>query len=302
MRFYFILLLAVVGFLTLTQTQSVVDVAFVIGIVVGSDFLYKHYPAKKSSKPKKINSKQLAYWMKKYEEENGSIVAFLTDNFWQNNKFSSEYVKNRVVDIENEEQFMIFADKLFRNKKPLDLIFFTDGGSIQTSDTIFKVLLKYTKPKRYHIPYYSYSAGTMVALTGDVLHMNKYSFLGPVDPQIDHGEESYSSAIFLKLLQKKNENLGDETLIQCLDAETFHKDNIENVKYIVKNKIKTDKQTDKAIEELCSGKYPHHKQFFRSDLRKMGLKVNGVKSKMNKLFKQFIKLKKKFEDENTTTN
>ena len=35
------------------------------------------------------------------------------------------------------------------------------------------------------IPNYAYSAGTVLAMSGDAIHMDYYSRLGPIDPQIE---------------------------------------------------------------------------------------------------------------------
>lgn len=38
------------------------------------------------------------------------------------------------------------------------------------------------------MPNYAYSAGTILVLSGDEIHMDYYSVLGPIDPQVDSGD------------------------------------------------------------------------------------------------------------------
>lgn len=56
------------------------------------------------------------------------------------------------------------------------------------------------------IPNYAYSAGTVFALSGDAIHMDYYSRLGPIDPQIRSTRGRMVSA--LGHLEKYNELIG----------------------------------------------------------------------------------------------
>lgn len=67
----------------------------------------------------------------------------------------------------------------------LVLLITTEGGYIETVQRIVETL-------RYHytyigciIPNYAYSAGTVLAMSGDDIFMDYYSRLGPIDPQVD---------------------------------------------------------------------------------------------------------------------
>lgn len=59
----------------------------------------------------------------------------------------------------------------------------TPGGYIEVVERIVSVFRKYYKEVEYIIPNFAYSAGTVLALSGDEIHMNYYSILGPIDPQ-----------------------------------------------------------------------------------------------------------------------
>jgi hypothetical protein len=60
----------------------------------------------------------------------------------------------------------------------------TDGGSIEVSHRIVDTLRHHYDYVIFVIPNYAYSAGTVLALSGNEIWMDYYSRLGPIDPQI----------------------------------------------------------------------------------------------------------------------
>jgi hypothetical protein len=74
--------------------------------------------------------------------------------------------------------------KVGRHKKGKVLVILqTDGGLIETARRIADTLHHNYRSVEYFIPNYAYSAGTVLAMSGDVIHMDHYSVLGPIDPQ-----------------------------------------------------------------------------------------------------------------------
>ena len=59
----------------------------------------------------------------------------------------------------------------------------TPGGYIETVERIVAVLRRHYDVVEFVIPNYAYSAGTVLALSGDEIYMDYYSVLGPIDPQ-----------------------------------------------------------------------------------------------------------------------
>jgi hypothetical protein len=59
----------------------------------------------------------------------------------------------------------------------------TTGGFIEVVERIVSVFRRHYKRVVFIIPNYAYSAGTVLALSGDDIYMNYYSILGPIDPQ-----------------------------------------------------------------------------------------------------------------------
>jgi len=59
----------------------------------------------------------------------------------------------------------------------------TPGGFIETVERIVAVFRRHYDQVEFVIPNFAYSAGTVLALSGDEIHMDYYSVLGPIDPQ-----------------------------------------------------------------------------------------------------------------------
>ena len=68
-----------------------------------------------------------------------------------------------------------------RNK--LVVLLETPGGFIETVERIVSVFRKHYEIVEFVIPKFAYSAGTVLALSGDEIYMDYYSVLGPIDPQ-----------------------------------------------------------------------------------------------------------------------
>lgn len=82
------------------------------------------------------------------------------------------------------------SDRIYRSlnqdkSKDVLLIIFTSGGQIEPAYLISKCCKEYSKNKFVVvIPRKAKSAGTLIALGGDEIHMGSMSQLGPIDPQI----------------------------------------------------------------------------------------------------------------------
>lgn len=60
----------------------------------------------------------------------------------------------------------------------------TNGGSIETVQRIVEMLRHHYDHIGFIIPNYAFSAGTVLAMSGDEIFMDYYSRLGPIDPQV----------------------------------------------------------------------------------------------------------------------
>ncbi len=118
---------------------------------------------------------------------------------------ASQTVEDRLDwDLSNLEKFFradcltyvgpiaFFADDAIReavegigNKKAKKLAFIlqTGGGFAETARRISDTLRHHYKTVDFIVPNFAMSAGTILALSGDDIHMDYYSVLGPIDPQ-----------------------------------------------------------------------------------------------------------------------
>lgn len=79
--------------------------------------------------------------------------------------------------------------KSLRGQKKRKLVVFveTNGGFVETVERMVSVFRKHYDTVEYVVPNCAYSAGTILVMSGDEIHMDYYSVLGPIDPQMESG-------------------------------------------------------------------------------------------------------------------
>lgn len=70
-------------------------------------------------------------------------------------------------------------------QKSLTIIVTTPGGYIDVVHRIVDTIRHHYNHVDFVVPNYAFSAGTIMVMSGDAIHMDYYSRLGPIDPQID---------------------------------------------------------------------------------------------------------------------
>lgn len=85
----------------------------------------------------------------------------------------------------------------------LVILLTTPGGFLEPVQRMVATIRRHYRIVDFVIPNYAYSAGTVFALSGDAIHMDYYSRLGPIDPQIRSTKGRMVSA--LGHLEKYNE-------------------------------------------------------------------------------------------------
>ncbi len=71
----------------------------------------------------------------------------------------------------------------------------TSGGYIEVVQRIVDTLRKFYTLIDFVVPNYAYSAGTVLAMSGDAIYMDYYSRLGPIDPQVETQSGKMVSAL-----------------------------------------------------------------------------------------------------------
>ncbi len=92
----------------------------------------------------------------------------------------------------------------------LAVVLETNGGFVEVVERISEVFRHHYEKVIFVVPNAAYSAGTVLALSGDAIYMDYYSVLGPIDPQIMSVEGRIVPAIgyleeYEKLLAKSRD-------------------------------------------------------------------------------------------------
>jgi hypothetical protein len=103
----------------------------------------------------------------------------------------------------------------------LAVLLTTGGGVIEVVPRIVDVLRRHYGIVDFVVPNYAYSAGTVLVMSGDSIHMDSYSRLGPIDPQVVRNDGSQVPALgylerYNKLLRKANDGRASTAEIQLL--------------------------------------------------------------------------------------
>ncbi|MDH5398406.1 MAG: hypothetical protein OEX02_09680 [Cyclobacteriaceae bacterium] len=101
-------------------------------------------------------------------------------------------------------------------KDRINIILTTGGGSAGVVERYVNILRNHYDEVNFIVPDYAYSAGTIFCMSGDSIHMDYFSVLGPIDPQVQNREGKLVAA--LGYLDKINELLAkaqNNTLTQA---------------------------------------------------------------------------------------
>lgn len=91
-------------------------------------------------------------------------------------------IRNAVEDIDNKNDKLVFVLE-------------TPGGFAETARRISDTLRHHYKTVDFLVPSYAMSAGTILVMSGDAIHMDYYSVLGPIDPQIEDRDNKLIPAL-----------------------------------------------------------------------------------------------------------
>jgi len=105
-------------------------------------------------------------------------------------------------------------------RKRLCIILTTGGGSAIAVERYVNMVRHHYEEVNFIIPDYAYSAGTIFCMSGDEIHMDYYSVLGPIDPQVQNKEGKLVAA--LGYLDKVNELI-----------EKSQNDTLSNAEFII---------------------------------------------------------------------
>ena len=177
----------------------------------------------------------------------------------------------RVIDFENEKD----VSKLLRKiKNNVNFIIHTDGGETDIANYLTYILKQNKINTTTYIPEKALSAGSFMALCSNIIHMNWYSCMGPIDTQLDYNysdssdDESYESypAKFIKNVKSKENAL---TRLKAMEANSYHEDDL-----FILNKLFKGKKRDLIIKHFLDTELSHSIRYGPKDLSQFGLNIS----------------------------
>lgn len=99
----------------------------------------------------------------------------------------------------------------------LYVILTTRGGSAEMVERYVNILRHHYQEINFIVPDHAYSAGTIFCMSGDSIHMDYSSVLGPIDPQVPNKDNKFVAA--LGYLDKVNEFIAKAAAGNLTNAE-----------------------------------------------------------------------------------
>lgn len=211
---------------------------------------------------------------------------------------------------------VLFREAIDAMRQPksekLVVILETEGGFIEVVERMVVTMRQHYKTVDFVVPNFAMSAGTVLVMSGDAIHMDYFSILGPIDPQIPRPDGSFVPAVgylkqFERLIQKANQNLLNQAeatfLVEKFDpAELYQYERSEALsvsllkewlaKYKFKNWHTTEtkrtpvdqKTREQRAEQIATilkdtDRWHSHGRGISADvLRSIGLQINDFQS------------------------
>lgn len=132
----------------------------------------------------------------------GDVLAYLGPVY----PFAADWIKYGLETIEGEKSRTLFV------------FLETNGGYVESAERIANVLRHHYKRVEFLVPSFAMSAGTVLVMSGDAIHMDYSSVLGPIDPQIQR-EPNQAFIPALGYIEKFNELVDKSAQGQLTMAE-----------------------------------------------------------------------------------
>jgi membrane-bound ClpP family serine protease len=151
-------------------------------------------------------------------------------------------------------------------RKALWVFLETSGGYITVAERIARIFRHHYRVVEFVVPTYAMSAGTVLVMSGDAIHMDYASTLGPIDPQVQNRSGQWVPALgyleqFDRLVKKSAEGTLTTAelafLVQNFDAAELYRYEQERElsialleEWLVDYKFKNWKRTETRQERV----------------------------------------------------
>ncbi len=167
----------------------------------------------------------------------------------------------------------------------LDIILHTPGGDALGADQIVRALKAHKGRKTFFVPYDAFSAGTIMALTGEEIFLSPIGSLGPIDVQINR----IPAARLAYVLQSKPARLIDDDMlaIASLARDRIVEDHRRAVASMKGNYSRG--RARRIARTLNDGYLSHGFPIMYEEARKIGLNVKlGVPEEVFTIVDSFL--------------
>lgn len=172
--------------------------------------------------------------------------------------------------------------------KPVDLILHTPGGYALAAQMMAMAIKFHPAKVTVLVPFYAMSGGSLMSLAASEIRMERYSVLGPVDPQIPTPDGMWPASALATLINTKPiQNVTDRMVVMS-DVANLETENAKAfVMWLLDGKM--DKQQAERVADFLARGYMSHATPITLDVaRALGLNVvEGIPEKVYELFKTF---------------
>jgi len=209
-----------------------------------------------------------------FEHERGSKAITLIHRHepWEDDQ--------QYITVEDSE-FVLMQIRHTPRDVPIDLIIHTPGGLALAAEMIAMAVKDHPARVTAIIPFYAMSGGTLIALAADEIRMERFTTLGPVDPQI----MGYPAAALLRVLaQKPIEAVSDEIIVRA-EVARLAMQNVQGfVRWLLEGRLPRE-QAMRLADYLTGGYLAHDTPITLDAVAGFGLRVTeGVPALVYDLF------------------
>lgn len=155
---------------------------------------------------------------------------------------------------------------------PLDVVLHTPGGVSFHGQQIARALKAHKGRKTVFVPYFAWSAGTLIALAADEIVMSEHAALGPIDTQYDGVP---ASAWISVAKQKPRKKLEDQTLLYAQTCERLIADDHAKAVELMRG-VYPPRLAARIVRTLNEGTLTHGYPITFQGARALGLKVSNA--------------------------
>lgn len=211
-------------------------------------------------------------------------------NYIKSIMFSDVHYNVIVYDIDDCTGISLCIRNAYINKKNILMFIETNGGDLISSDTIITTMRTYSEPVKDRpeltihcvIEAHATSAGTMLALESDVIIMDTFAVMSPVDTQLEADIEIESGCMIstktckdaLNEYESQKLDVSYEDYLHMKNSAHYYDDCVRRFKQLKQIKKLPESKRNELVEVFCTNtKSLHHTLFNVNDLTNMGFDI-----------------------------